>query len=75
MKLLKKRTKRTIGNILLRKGSSMLIGITVVAMFGIPLIANLTISLCITSLTLIKDFFLDRYFNNKLAQELKRKYK
>jgi len=54
--------KIIILEIISHKVTSMIIGMSVVAMFGIPLLQNIMITLIITSLTLVKDYFLRKYF-------------
>lgn len=57
--------KDTIKEILAHKVSSMTIGMIVVALFGIPLLQNIAITVILTTLTLIKDYFLRRHFYKK----------
>lgn len=54
-----------IQEIVTHKASSMAIGMSIVALFGIPLLQNIAITLIITSLTLVKDYFLRKYFYKK----------
>lgn len=64
------RPRDTIIEILTHKASSMLIAICVVAAFGIPLATNILITCVITSLTLIKDYFLRRFFYKRAISGL-----
>jgi hypothetical protein len=62
-------TKRAIKRVLIGKITSSLIGMVVVASFGVPFLHNLLISVIISVLTFIKDVYLQKWF---LTQEEKR---
>lgn len=66
---MRKRTKRTIRNVLIRKCGSTLIGIIVCALYGIPLIDNLMIAGIITGITLIWNYYIDKYFYNEVVEK------
>lgn len=61
----------TVKVIIVHKITSFLIGVMVVASFGIPFSANITIATVITILTLIKDYYLRRYFNRRIKNALR----
>lgn len=70
---MRKRTKRVIKEIAIQKITSTIIVFAIVALYGLPIIHNIGLTLSTTLATLIKDFYLRRHFNNLLAKDVKAK--
>ena len=58
--------------VILHKITSMIIGMTVCALFGVPLLQNIAIAITISTLTITKDYLLRRYFYKKALKNINR---
>jgi len=57
--------KTIVMEILAHKISSIVIGVIVVSLFGIPILTNLAITGILTIITLLKDYYLRKYFYSR----------